>query len=101
MKLRDLLSIGIVLTSATRAAGAQSSPDKPLPMTITRRFAIGGANDASYTPSLLFRGFVAVDGRGRLYAIDNAASQIAVFDSKGKRIGTLGRKVDNCVIDAT
>lgn len=66
--------------------------DSPLPWTITEIRRLGGADSgaASFTEASAWS--VGTDRQGLIYVLDRLGSQVAVFDSTGAVIRTMGRK---------
>lgn len=66
--------------------------DSPLPWTITEIRRLGGADSgaASFTEASAWS--VGTDRQGRIYVLDRLNFQVAVFDSSGKVLRTMGRK---------
>ena len=66
-------------------------PDVPLAWTFDSLLALGGAEAGEASFFELSRSSVAVDGLGNLYVMDRAAKRVAVFDSTGRPVRTMGR----------
>ena len=66
--------------------------DSPLPWTITEIRRLGGADSgaASFTEASAWS--VGTDREGRIYVLDRNNFQVAVFDSSGNVLRTMGRK---------
>jgi hypothetical protein len=67
-------------------------PDRPLALTFTKRFVLGGKDEG---PESFFRvatGDVGIDGAGNIYILDAQAKRIVIFDSTGKFVRTLGSR---------
>jgi hypothetical protein len=69
-------------------------PDRLLSATFTPRLTLGGKDDGPESFFRVVRGSVAVDGAGNIHVLDFEAKTIAIFDSTGKYIRTLGRPGD-------
>jgi hypothetical protein len=66
--------------------------DHPLDWTFEPVLSLGGADDGPESFYELGAGFVATDARGNLYVLDHGNYRVAVFDSAGKHLRTMGRK---------
>ena len=66
--------------------------DTPLPWTVTEIRRLGGADSgaASFTEASAWS--VGTDRQGRIYVLDRNNFQVAVFDSSGNVLRTMGRK---------
>lgn len=78
-------------TTGNGAAG-NGAADRPLAVTLSKRFSVGGAEDSRFTPNYIFATGIAVDARSRLYVLDNSQQRIIVYGPQGQWIGTRGRQ---------
>lgn len=67
-------------------------PDRPLEWRVERLFALGGAETGPASFYELSSGSVAAGGSGRLYVLDSGNYRVAVFDSAGAHIRSMGRQ---------
>jgi hypothetical protein len=65
-------------------------PDRPLALTFTPRLTLGGKDEGPESFFRVVHGSVAVDGSGNIHVLDFEAKTIAVFDSSGNFIRSLG-----------
>lgn len=66
--------------------------DLPLDWTFRRLFALGGESAGPESFYEFWPGYVTSDARGRLYILDADDYRVAVFDSTGSLIRTVGRQ---------
>jgi hypothetical protein len=85
---------GVPVAERTDSAGVQvvmnRGPDRPLLLEFTPRLTLGGKDSGPEAFFRVTRGTVDVDGSGRVYVLDFEANTIAVFDSTGQFVRTLG-----------
>lgn len=80
----------------TDSAGVQlvmnRGPDRPLPLEFTPRLTLGGKDSGPESFFRVSRGNVAVDGSGRIHVLDFETNTVAIFDSTGAYIRSIGGK---------
>lgn len=83
-------------TTLTDSAGvriAETGPDDaPLPWTLTEVARIGGADTGAASFSRVGYSLVGTDAADRIYVLDVQAYRVAVFDSLGRPLRTMGRQ---------
>ncbi len=84
----------VPVAERTDSAGVQvimnRGPDRPLMLEFTPRLTLGGKDSGPEAFFRVARGTVDVDAAGRVYVLDFEANTIAVFDSTGQFVRTLG-----------
>ena len=89
---------GETVPAAERAdsAGVQvvtnRGDDRPLVLEFTPRLTLGGKDSGPEAFFRVARGNVAVDGAGRIHVLDFETSTVAIFDSTGAFLRTIGGK---------
>ena len=66
--------------------------DRPLQLEFTPRLTLGGKDSGPEAFFRVSRGNVAIDGAGRIHVLDFETSTVAIFDSTGAFVRTLGGK---------
>lgn len=66
--------------------------DRPLDWTFQRLFALGGKDAGPESFYRISPGLVGTDGDGRLYVLNSPAAEVAVFDSAGLFVGSMGSR---------
>lgn len=83
----------VAFSQSARAQGADNgATDRPLAVTLRKRFSVGGAEDTRFTPNYIFATGIATDSRNRLYVLDNSQQHVIVYGPQGQWIGTRGRE---------
>lgn len=65
--------------------------DRKLEWSFTRLFALGGEDEGPESFYEVSAAQVDTDGRGRIYVLDGEGGRVAVFDSAGRPVRTMGR----------
>ena len=65
--------------------------DRTLNWTLEQVFVLGGADDGPESFYIVRPGFVDADAQGNIYVLDRAATRVAVFNSSGQFIRSMGR----------
>lgn len=86
------LSLAGCADLAAREPAQDSSADKPIAATFTKRFSVGGSNDTQLQLRMLFPKDVGADELGHLFVLEADERAVAIYDTTGKLLRKVGKR---------